>query len=1083
MADILTTTRATKPGAYIGRIFRPQPTGLSGFARLPCFVGKGSRLQTLYDIPIRRSYRNGVLLSFTSSAPHTATLAYTAVNDQNISTLYKEDGTPVSNLFWSFRESVVNSGNFDQVFITAEAYDSNSDYFIDYQSDSRTLQDELPFSDIREVRFVGDTEGQDKYIENVNYNIPVSMSSITANTSNANYNLHSFTTPVVTGTGTPVLSVSGTYTHNYNRVYTLDVLTVGGGFINAEVRITLGSGGNSVGAPAPYHTADTVATNGIATGAGIAFATPTVTLTVSGITLLTSDVGKTVVVSGATTAANNGYFTIASVNVGLNQITYTNASAVAEAYTGIVTVVRGQTVRFTVAASASKSAILDPVTNDIIRLSLSDTGVAASTDNLITFTGVGPSILEKDATLSNTNQYPEFSAVVETATDPTVALDVREDFTYTGTSNRNYIIVCTAASGLSGNRLATFRWVGYGEATTAHAVSTEGVINISESAATNLNATLELGIHLAFTFGTSNFTIGDKFTFTAKAPRRFVTAKDSRNYTITVTSTAANTVQVQYTTDTPEGRFGTAAISGTTGELRLPGGIFTYARNVGTLLAQNRYAANDEFTFSTINSNVIDWNLYSRINNEVFNTTEFYKDNLGLSTITGTVGATYVILSHTPIDGSVLSVRDAATQTLLTATHVLGTPIVWFLPSSAPTSSIEISYEYRGEEPSPGNFYYITANIKRPAELYNTPILSLTYDEALRLLGPSSKSNDLLIASELALRDNGAPGVYTCQAFDADSDGIISTSDINNAILATEGNNKITDIVVLNGNSSLATALLSNERMNDPFERKERALWVGLPVGTLIGSVTNAGSTVATAKKTLQVYGSNPAHGTRVLVANNKAVKTITLPDGSQSDVTLDGSFIQAAIAAKNASFPDPGTPLLRQFVSGFKSMQTFSESEELQLEAASVLYLSNQGSVAAPVFRIEESVTVDTSSSDNNEISVSINQRQYVTKSVRDQMDDSLVAIVPPSEQAGLAVVRTFLAQILRDLVTKGIIGAYTDDAGNERAFDPSTDIEVFRDTTTKTLYNFKYYWNGRYPIKRLFGLYSVDDKLFSQS
>lgn len=1082
MADILTTTRATKPGTYIGRIFRPAPTGLDGFARLPCLVGKGSRLQTLYDIPIRRSYRNGVGLIFASTAPHIATLAHTAVDDQNISTLYKEDGTPVSNLFWAFRESTTGSGIFDQVFITAEAYDPNSDYFIDYQSDSRTLQDELPFNDLREIRFIGDTEGQDKYLENVNYNVPISLSSITPGSLNAKLILREFSPPVVTGGGTPVLTPDPVTAHTstYNRIYTLDVDTVSGGFINATVRITLGSGGNSVGAPSPFHTAATIPVNGLATGVSLT-AGPTVTVTVSGLVTSPSDVGKTVVISGASNGTNNGYFTITGESGG-NTLTFTNSGGVADlAYTGIVTVVRGQTVRFLQGAMSpneSLSAFLDPATNDVIRIKLDDTGSTVVTTTAITFTALARSLVEPDAVLSNTNQYPSFTAVTETVTNTSVALDVRDDFPYTGTTNRNYILVCSSVGiGLSPNRTASFQWVGYGEEATGHAVSTEGLINISEASGTT-DVDLELGIHLSFSFGTVNFVVGDKFIFTAKAPRKFVTAKDSRDYTLTVFSTAANNVQFHYTTSTPEGKFGDVSVSGN-GELRLPGGVHLYARNVGTLLSQNRYDADDEFTFSTINSNGIDWNLYSRTV-ETFNTTDIYTDTLGLSSLTGIAGGRYIILSHIPNQDGVLFVRDKATEVLFTATFNVGSPILWF--TTVPTATFEVAYEYRGAEPSPGNFYYVTANIKRPAELYNTPILSLTYDEAFRLLGPASNENALLIAAELALRDNGAPGVYTCQAFDADNDLVISTADINNAIIATEGNNKLTDIVVLNGYASLSTALLSNERMNDPFERKERALWVGLPVGSQIGNTTSGDSIVATAKKTLQVYGNNPAHGTRVLLANPKAVKTITLPDGSQTDVTLDGSFIQAAIAGRNASFADPGTPLLRQFVGGFKSMQTYSESEELQLQAASVLYLSNQGSVAAPAFRIEESVTVDTSSPDNNEISVSINQRQFVTRTVRDQMDSSLIAIVPPGEGAGVSLIQGFLVGILQDLVARGIIGSYTDEAGNERGLNPATDVEVFRDNTTKTLYNFKYYWNARYPVKRLFGLYSVDAKLFSQ-
>ena len=73
MTDVLTTTRTVKPGVYIGRVFTTTPTGLTGFNRLPCLVGKGSRYITQYNQPIRRSFLSDVALSFTLVSPYIAT--------------------------------------------------------------------------------------------------------------------------------------------------------------------------------------------------------------------------------------------------------------------------------------------------------------------------------------------------------------------------------------------------------------------------------------------------------------------------------------------------------------------------------------------------------------------------------------------------------------------------------------------------------------------------------------------------------------------------------------------------------------------------------------------------------------------------------------------------------------------------------------------------------------------------------------------------------------------------------------------------------------------------------------------------
>jgi hypothetical protein len=946
----------------------------------------------MFNAPIRRSFLYDVSLTFTNISPHIASLAFPALNDQTVAKVYKSNGQPVPQSQWAFTESSLGSGVFNQVLIIPEVFDANASYKIDYQSTSRTIQDALPFQDLREMLQVGDTESQGRYRENVHYRIPVSISNgITPNEDNDKFETRQFSSvdPDVANTGTETVTVSGTYTGDYSRRYELKITAVGA-TINGEVRITLTSGGNNVEPPSPIHPN---------------LAIPT-----------------------------------------------------------------GQLVSFSTPGGTSADTITDPYTDDVITITLNDTSNSTTVNDKFVFHGYGPSLIELSTAVSNTNQFSEVSAVTKDVNNASADLIIRDDATYTGVANRKYYLECTAASGVSPNRTASFVWVGYGEHPVTRSNTT---ISISEASGSNLNVTLEDGIKVDFDFGNVQFTVGDTFTFTAKAAHTPITAKDSRDYTLTVQTAADELVVFQYVTNTPEGRFGIVETNAL-GSLRLPGGIDLYVRNVGFTAGQNRYETGDEWTFSTVDEEVVDWSLTSRTT-ETINTTEFLTDILG--TVTGVVGATYVILTNMP--SNLMYVKDTVTGSLLTATALSSQPIVFF--TTAPSNNISVHYEYIGIEPAPGQLYYVTANIVRPLELYNVPLLSLSYQDAQRLLGPSATNNDLLIGAEIALNDNGAPGLYTCQAFDSDNDGVISTVDINTAIIATERSNKLTDVIVLNGNSSLSTALASNERMNDPFARKERALWVGLPVGTAIGDTDTAGTITYTAKRTLQVYGENPAHGKRVLMANNKAVKTITLSDGTSADVTLDGSFVQVAVAALNASFADPGTTLLRRNISGFKSIDVYSEPEELQLEAASVLYLSNQGSVDAPVYRIEESVTVDTSAPDNNEINVAINQKEFVTREIRDYMDSALIAIVPPSEQAGVAIVQAKLVTKLADMVSRGLIGNYVDDQGNIRALNPSIDVEVFRDTTDKTLYHFRYYWMGRYNIKRLFGMYSVDRQFWN--
>jgi len=72
---------------------------------------------------------------------------------------------------------------------------------------------------------------------------------------------------------------------------------------------------------------------------GLAFSSPNVTLNATGTPFLATDVGKYVVITGATTAANNGFFRITAFN-STSQIVFTNASGAAQAnYAGTFYVV------------------------------------------------------------------------------------------------------------------------------------------------------------------------------------------------------------------------------------------------------------------------------------------------------------------------------------------------------------------------------------------------------------------------------------------------------------------------------------------------------------------------------------------------------------------------------------------------------------------------------------------------------------------------------------------------------------------------------------------------------------------------
>jgi len=1153
MPDVLVTTRATKPGVYIGRVNRVAPTGLTGFARLPCYVGRGSRLRTIFNQPIRRSYLSDVTLAFPSVAPHVVALAQPAFNDQTVARLFRSDGVIVPASKWRFLESTPGSGVYDTVLLAPESFSLNFTYSLDYQSTSRTIRDELPFDEVREIRFIGDTENQERYEEYVHYYIPVSITDPAADVTNAfsgstdvGYEPAEVTSTIagpyvfaggeilnVTIDGTPFVvtfATAGAFTTAQVVSIVNSVISASGTALEATGGfLTIRSNSFDPGLSSVEVTAGTA--DAILGTAGLQFPSAAMvgaTYTTAGFVRKVSGTGSPVVGIQSTSSSNHNYNRRYRIDFGAPGVTIpATITVLLDSGASLPEVSSGATltaaaafgatadgtqpqlpfhttltspavaVEFDTPGGVSTPVNFTDITGDVVSIILDDTGAVVTGDEIYEVTSVGQSILELDSALTNVQQHSSFSAinsgvVTQTAVAPNYSttvggvlagsgvLTLRDDAEFTGAYNRRFAIVCTASAGAPGTRTASFIWQSWGEMADLQYNGSARTFSISEALSTNLNVDLGDGVLLDLDFGASNFAVNDIYWFQANASRSYITAKDDRSFVLDVSAVGVsgsnNQVTFSYQTGTPEGGFGLLQSTGPGGQLFFASGVNLWVRNLGSQTTNaNRHVIGDQWTFDTVCDDVIDWSLTTLVT-ETIDPTQVFTDTLGV--ITGTVGLRYVVLDGVPLN--IIYIRDTVTDALITSYSVPSSSQPYVAFTTAPVNPIEIRYETIGEEPAPAALYYITANTVRPAALYNTPIRALSYEEAARLLGPSATTNDLLIMAQIALEDNDAPGAYFCQAFDSDGDSLITAVDVATAIEATEEERNLTDVVVLNTFSALSTALANNEKMNDPFERGERALWVGAPVGTAIGDENTAGTLIFLAQRTLQVFGENPAHGKRVLIGNTEATKTIVLTDGTQVVVTLDGSFIAGAFAARNASFADPGETLLRKNLFGFDTINTYTEPEELQLIAASIIFVSNVGDDTAPVFRIEESTTVDRSSDDNNEISVAINQKEYTTREIRTQMDTALVSIVPPSEQAGVAIIQTFLVDILTNLVARGIIGPYTDDAGNARPIDPDEDVRVFRARDSRTSYNFQYWWNARYPIKRLFGLYSVDRRFF---
>ena len=691
------------------------------------------------------------------------------------------------------------------------------------------------------------------------------------------------------------------------------------------------------------------------------------------------------------------------------------------------------------------------------------------------FNGVGPGLIEWDSRYLNTNQYLQFSTIDETKTG-TGSLLYATTNNYTGIYNCKFRVQVTAASGAPGSRTVTFVWAQYGDILGPSSIAT-----VNETGSHNL--ILTQGVTLTVQFGATNFHVGDTFDFNVNAPRIFYEAKDNRVYKFTV-SVATNPgadvgyVSGAYATGTSSGGFGSweahvntlLGVSQQTGFFLLPDNIRLAVRNAmqGNINGTS-FATGDVFNGSVTSEDVIDWSLTTRVQ-EIRETSAFLVDVTGA--VTGTAGTSYIILDNVYEAGTV-SIVDQETSTPISIVEISGTRFVAFI--TVPTASIVVSYEYMGQEPDPGQLYYMTANYLRPMSLYNVPTQILDRNDGRLFLGPAEIENHLYIMNELVF-DNGAPGAYYTQPYDYDGDGILQKTDVLEALLAHEQVTRPTDLCVLAQFESLGDAMAVNERANDPFARREQMLWVGAPIGTPIGDISTLDSLIFIARSTLQVPPQSVSMGTRVLVSPTEASKTILMENGISQSVTLDGSFVAGATSALVNSFTDPAKTILRQDLSGFDTIQVYTDPQNLQLGNASITWMSQQGD---GIYRFEEDVTVHTLSEEFQLISATT-QKEYVTKLIRREMDANLISIVVPSSGAAIAIIKSQLAELLLGLLGQGKIADYQDEKGNPRAFDTEKDIVVLRDTSTLTKYNFFYSYYIKAPIKRLFGLYTVNSNDF---
>lgn len=1142
----LSAAQYLRPGAYIGFVFQARPVATSGLPRFPGFVARGSRLARTQDFGIVRSFVREHELTFTTVAPHVAVLQDPAINDKTGAVkLYTTLGPSLDSRYWRFAESVPGSGVYDLVEIEITKFDRNADYLIDYQSSSRTRQDELGIPEIREILYVGDSQGSALYQEGVDFRVVTEVigdsgvgdeEALIRGASNSGSTGGVFPAPPTkTGpggsTGTVVFNVANTYDYKYSLHYSLQCIAttlVPPETATFRLTITPIGGGNDLDIPVPPHPNSnwvhdfTITNNGSSNinyqldgnypftdgirldfnfGAGPVFYNGNVAPLLADVFTWDAIAAQRIEIASPFFNTNQFSTVTEPEDYGNNPSSSANTSSgkislnVDTNYSGVYNRKYYFEVLSVVAGPPRQATILWGAWGE--DWTIGTINIDESNTNSLTRVSVEKGIyVDFDFGVEHLLPDPGDTLVSGPATDLTTALAL-------ATEIRTNYNQHDADSLVAAHLIAPLHPI-----STAAPVDLATLVLFCQDAETTYtahinDATQHTNIDSVYTLDSTidptdlascvnflndfkakfnrhilgvNFIAGDSWLSVADGPLMAYTAKDDRHYYFTTTTVNPGTqVSFQWRTDTWEGGWDNVDVLTADPYIQLPDGIILVLRSWDPLGNVVQYTTADEFEFTAINMDLIDWTLAIRTT-ESIPESNIRQDPFGRVTFVPL--SYYLTLSETP--SRVISVKDAETGTPLSYVWVHdsnGEPLPVIMFVTDPATNVEVYYEYDGLEPTPGNTYYVTANRLRLLSEYEVPVFYATRDDANRGLRPVEVTNDAWIMTDIAF-DTDFFGCYVMQVRSSTEDEVFSDADYRRGVDSSEDQKAITDLIVLNRFTMLGYSKLSVERMSSPFVGAERLLWQGAPTGTPIGDADSPGSLVYTAKTSLQFFGTGPGRGRTILLANTWANRQIILEDTTPTTVQLNGSFIAGYSAARQAAFDTPVETLLRKDTASFSDMQVYGEKELDILGSASILFFYKVGD---GLFRFGESHTVDTGSPDVNEISA-MTQKDYVTRRVRTKLDQNLVGLVPPSPAAGVVQIQSYLVEELGNIASEGFIAPYGSENNppTTREINPDADTFVYVDDTDRRRYHLGYWFNILYPIKWIMGLYSVDSRFW---
>ncbi len=392
-----------------------------------------------------------------------------------------------------------------------------------------------------------------------------------------------------------------------------------------------------------------------------------------------------------------------------------------------------------------------------------------------------------------------------------------------------------------------------------------------------------------------------------------------------------------------------------------------------------------------------------------------------------------------------------------------------------------------GSRPSFATTYYVTYDYTRATTDYDTPVRVYNSDQLYSYTSPITISNytrnKMAIAAEIAF-ENNAPSLWLQQINDITVPGSPTQTQINTAIDNCSKKKSITDIVVIDTAEATHSALMGHVTdMSTLTEKKPRRGWNGCARDTAVGDPDTPDTFVYRASITLQPSGTSTGRGRQILIAPGNATRVVTMNDGVEIDTDVDGSYIASAVSALSTSLPNPSDSMVNKTIRGFKtddgSFATYLDGERHTLASKGILVVTLEGGN----LKLKDPLTTEQGGVPQFEEPMASAQKDAVSNTINTLLDANIVGLVPDDLADFITDIKLWIMLGIEAEIENGAIGPYRDQNNITRNIDPKTDIQVFQSSTDQREYLFNYWFNLKYPAKRLFGQYSVDNPFFSPS